>query len=87
MKTTDLERLKASKIANQMKQSPQGPGSSAPDRRERRRQDQALGLVPFAVKLDRELVKRLRALALQRAVEVNALVDELVRKGLGDAQA
>ena len=87
MKKTALEKLKGAKIASQMRQSPHGAGSSTLDRRERRRRDQALGLVPFAVKLDGELVKRLRTLAAERMVELNALVEELLRKGLGDPKA
>jgi hypothetical protein len=52
------------------------------DRRERRRLDQARGLVPFAVKLDGELVKELRALAEARGAELGDVVAELLRKGL-----
>ena len=85
MKKTDLEKLKGLRIANQMKHSPHGGGSTGADRRERRRRDQALGLIPFAVKLDGALVQRLRLLAQERGVELNGLVDELLRKGLGDA--
>ena len=60
-----------------------GKGSGAlPDRRERRRLDQARGLVPFAVKLDGELVKELRALAQARGADLNELVAELLKKGL-----
>ena len=87
MKKTDLERLKAAHLKNRMKQAPVperfGKGSGAAlDRRERRRLDQERGLVPFAVKLDGELVKRLRALAEERQAELNDLVGELLRKGL-----
>ena len=86
MKKTDLEKLKGLRIANQIRQSPHGAGSTEPDRRERRRRDQALGLIPFAVKLDGKLVQALRSLAQERGEELNALVDELLRKGLGDSQ-
>ena len=87
MKKTDLERLKAAHIKNQMKQAPMperfGKGSGAvPDRRERRKLDQARGLVPFAVKLDGELVKQVRALAEERRAELNDVVAELLKKGL-----
>jgi hypothetical protein len=87
MKKTDLERLKAANIRNQMKQAPLperfGKGSGAVlDRRERRKLDQARGLVPFAVKLDGELVKEVRALAAARGVELGEVVAELLRKGL-----
>jgi hypothetical protein len=87
MKRTDLERLKAAHIKNQMKQAPTperfGAGSGAVlDRRERRRLDQARGLVPFAVKLDAELVRQVRALAHERNADLGEVVSELLRKGL-----
>ena len=87
MKKTDLERLKAAHLKNQMKQSPTperfAKGSNAlPDRRERRRLDQARGLVPFAVKLDGELVKQVRALAEERGADLGDVVSELLKKGL-----
>jgi Ribbon-helix-helix protein, copG family len=87
VKKTDMERLKAAHLKNQMKQSPIperfGKGSNALlERRERRKLDQARGLVPFAVKLDAELVKELRALAEERRADVGELVTELLRKGL-----
>lgn len=87
MKPTDLERLKAAHLKNQMKQAPTperfGKGSNAVlDRRERRRLDQARGLVPFALKLDAELVKRIRSLAQERQVDLNDLVGELLGKAL-----
>jgi hypothetical protein len=63
------------------------PGLSAnaggvPDRREQRKLDQAAGLVPFAVKLNSELVKEIQALAQSRDLGLNEVVDELLRKGL-----
>ena len=87
MKKTDLERLKAASLKNQMKQAPTperfGKGSAALlDRRERRRLDQARGLVPFAVKLDAELVKQIRELAEERRAELGDVVAELLRKAL-----
>jgi hypothetical protein len=87
MKKTDLERLKAAHLKNQMKQSavPErfGKGSNAVlDKRERRRLDQARGLVPFAVKLEGELVNEIRALAHERGADLNDVVAELLRKGL-----
>ena len=85
MKRTGLEKLKAAKLVSDMKLSgPSGLGGreSPIERRERRRRDQALGLVPFAVKLDAELVRRVQALALSRHGSVNEVVAELLRKGL-----
>jgi hypothetical protein len=52
------------------------------DRREQRKRDQAAGLVPFAVKLNGDLVAQLQALVKERGVEMNALVAELLAKGL-----
>jgi predicted HicB family RNase H-like nuclease len=46
--------------------------------------DLALGLVPFAVKLNGDLVARLQALAKERGVEMNQLVAEVLEKGLAD---
>ena len=87
MKKTDLEKNKGLKIDSRMKQagSPARFGKDAGaalDRREQRRLDQALGLVPFAVKLDGELVKRIQALAREREAGLNEVVAELLRKGL-----
>jgi hypothetical protein len=52
------------------------------DRREQRKRDQALGLVPFAVKLNSELVQQLQALAKERGVDLNEVVAEVLTKGL-----
>ena len=52
------------------------------DRREQRKRDQELGLVPFAIKLDSELVRKLHALAQQRQVGLNDVVGELLEIGL-----
>lgn len=52
------------------------------DRREQRKLDQAAGLVPFAVKLNGDLVQQLQALAKERGLELNAVVAELLAKGL-----
>ena len=87
MKKTDLERLKAAHVKNQMKQAPTperfGKGSAAVlDRRERRKLDQARGVVPFAVKLDGELVRQVRALAEERQADLNDVCADLLQKGL-----
>jgi hypothetical protein len=52
------------------------------DRREQRKRDQALGLVPFAVKLNSDLAQQLQALAKERGVELNAVVADVLMKGL-----
>src|SRR5258706_14509320 len=56
LKKADLEKSKGKKIDRQMNQSATSGrfGHVAVDRREQRKRDQALGLVPFAIKLDRE---------------------------------
>lgn len=85
MKKADLAKSDAKKIMNQMgtRSASFGAGDAAPaDRREQRDRDRALGLVPFAVKLNGDLVARLQALAGERGVDMNRLVDELLRKGL-----
>ena len=87
MKLADLEKTKGSKISSKLRQSgtPERFGTEASattDRREQRRRDQALGLVPFAVKLDGDLVKQIQALAQKRQTGVNEVVAELLKKGL-----
>lgn len=86
MKKTDLEKNKALKLAGKLTQSGPparfGSQSVVLDRREQRKADQALGLVPFAVKLNADLVKRIQTLATERECTVNDLVAELLNKGL-----
>jgi hypothetical protein len=87
MKKADLEKIKGSSINDRMRQAPT-PGrfgrdsSSIPDRRERRKLDQAQGLVPFAVKLNGELVKQIHARAQEDGTGLNEVVAELLKKGL-----
>ena len=88
MKKTDLEKNKGMKIHGRMKQS--GPparfgteSAAVLDRREQRKLDQSLGLVPFAVKLNSDLVKQLQALAQARQTGLNEIVAEVLKKGLG----
>ena len=86
LKHTDLQRLKAAHLKNQMKQAPTpdrfGKGSAIVSRREQRELDRAKGLVPFAVKLPEDLVSRLRALADERKADLNDVVAEVLKKGL-----
>lgn len=85
MKKTDLEKNKGLKINAQLKQAgtpDRFGGAAVPDRREQRKLDQAAGLVPFAVKLNGELVKQLHALAQTRGIGMNELVAELLQKSL-----
>jgi len=87
VKRTDLEKNIGLKINSQIKQSG-APGrfgkeaAPAVDRREQRKLDQALGLVPFAVKLNSDLVKQIQALAQARRIGLNEVVAELLKKGL-----
>lgn len=82
----DIEKNKALKLGNDLKQtgipSRFAAANAVPDRREQRKIDQALGLVPFACKLNGELVKQLEATALERGVAVNTLLAEFVIAGL-----
>ena len=89
MKKSGLEKQKAMKLTGKMKQA----GTSAPfgqdaavtlDRRDQRKLDQALGLVPFAVKLHSDLVTQLQAVAQTRAIGMNEVVAELLVKALAD---
>ena len=85
MKKTDLAKSDAKKLMNQMGKGAAigAPGkTAAPDRREQRERERALGLVPFAVKLNGDLVQQLHAQAKERGVELNELVAELLQKGL-----
>ncbi|MRW84313.1 hypothetical protein GJ698_09465 [Pseudoduganella sp. FT26W] len=89
MKKTDLAKADAKKLMGKMG----APGAAAfgnastavIDKREQRKRDQALGLVPFAVKLNDELVKRLHALATERGLDMNQTVAEVLAKGLDAA--
>jgi hypothetical protein len=89
MKKTGLAKSDAKKLMGQM-----GTGTAATfgaaqaptaDRREQRKLDQAAGLVPFAVKLNGDLVKRLQELSRERGVELNQLVSDVLAKGLEQA--
>ena len=90
MKQADLEKHKGKKIVGQMRRQAVpdrfGPGAAEPaGRREQRRQEQAQGVVAFAVKLDQGLVGTLQELARDRGQPLNELVDVLLRKALADS--
>ena len=85
LKRTDLAKSLGLKINQRMKQAgvPERFGTAAKlDKREQRKLDQERGLIPFAVKLDGELVNTLRTLATERQVDLNDLTAELLRQGL-----
>jgi hypothetical protein len=91
MKKTDLEKNKALKLTHAMKQSHserfgKGATDAQLDRREQRKLDQAKGLVPFACKLDGELVQQLKERAATHPDGINGVVEALLRAGLA-AQA
>ena len=86
MKKFELEKNKALKLTHSMKQAQSerfGKGAvEVLDRREQRKLDQAKGLVPFACKLDGELVATLKARAASHPEGMTGLLDELLRKAL-----
>ena len=88
MKKSDLDKLLGKRLGGQMKMAgvpgrfAQGAGEMI-DRREQRRRDAAAGLVPFACKLPSDLAATLRERGAAHAKGINALVEELLRKGLG----
>lgn len=86
MKKTDLAKFDAKKLMGKMTTPGVAgfgnPGAPVVDKREQRKRDQALGLVPFAVKLNSELVKQLQALAAETGQDLNATVAEVLMKGL-----
>jgi len=85
MKKTDLEKNKAMKLGNALRGVPPPDRfgkESTLDRKERRKIDQARGLIPFAVKLEQTLVTELRAAAEASGKSVDDAVAELLRRGL-----
>ncbi len=86
MKKTGMAKSDAKKLMGKMVAPGAGhlgAGDNAViDRREQRKLDQALGLVPFAVKLNSALVLQLQTLAKERDVDLNVLVAEVLTKGL-----
>lgn len=90
MKRTDLAKNLFLKVNGKISRSdapgrPDSGDGAALDRREQRKHDQALGLVPFAVKLNGDLVKQLQALAQSRQTGLNEVVAELLKKGMESA--
>jgi hypothetical protein len=62
LKKTDMERLRAASITDRLQKTAPparyGKESAVLSRREQRKLDQAQGLVPFAVKLNSDLLAR-----------------------------
>ena len=87
MKKFDLEKNKALKLTQSLKQAQserfgKGAEQTPANRREQRKLDQAKGLVPFACKLDAELVAALKERATTHPEGMTGLVGELLRQGL-----
>jgi len=86
MKATDLEKNLGLKINGQLRNSGTpdrfAKAAALPDKKEQRRRDQALGLIPFAVKINQDLVKTLQQKSVADGVSLNELVEGLLRKGL-----
>ena len=85
MKKTDLDKLQGLRL----KPPPGAAGApfgknapAQPSRREQRELDRAAGLVPFAVKINEELVAKLHELAKGREGGLNEVVAELLKKGM-----
>jgi hypothetical protein len=86
MKKTGMAKSDAKKLMGKMTAPGAAgfgnSGTATVDRREQRKLDQAAGLVPFAVKLNGDLVHQLHAQAKERDVDLNELVAGLLAKGL-----
>lgn len=87
MKKFDLEKNKALKLTQSVKQSHserfgKGAAETPANRREQRKLDQEKGLVPFACKLDGELVAALKARAAVHPEGMTGLLDDLLRPAL-----
>jgi len=87
MKKFDLEKNKALKLMQSTnKAGPdrfgKGSAPTALDRREQRKLDQAAGLVPFACKLNADLVAKLKTRAESHPQGMSGLLTELLEAGL-----
>ena len=87
MKRTDLEKSLGSKINRKIERNsetdPFNKNTAKPlDKREQRKLDQAQGLVPFAVKINSNLVQKIQDIAKEESKGVNEVTAELLQKGL-----
>ncbi|MDR3098675.1 MAG: hypothetical protein LBV73_16580 [Paraburkholderia sp.] len=92
MKKFDLEKNKALKLMQSTnKAGPDRFGKdstpAALDRRAQRKLDQAAGLVPFACKLNADLVAQLKARAEDHPQGMTGLLTELLEAGLAHGSA
>ena len=86
MKKTGMAKSDAKKLMGKMA-APGAAGfgnadNTVVDRKDLRERERALGLVPFAVKLNADLVKQLQEHAKTRGIELNEAVAEVLAKGL-----
>ena len=87
MKKTDLARHLEKKLEGRQKLAGLngrfgGEAGALPDRKTQRKLDSAAGLVPFACKLPAELTAAMRDKAAAHEGGINALVAELIERGL-----
>jgi hypothetical protein len=85
MKKTDLYKNLARKVEGKLKQvgTPDRFAQGlTPDRKDRRKLDQAKGLVPFAIKINQQLADELRAMAIAQEMDINDMMEQLLRKAL-----
>ncbi len=85
LKKTDLYKNLAHKVDQERRREltpDRFAQGAALDRKEQRKLDQAKGLIPFACKLDKHLVEQLREQAVSRQIDINEVVDQLLRKAL-----
>ena len=85
MKKTDLEKQMGKKIAGGTFGATDRFGKGVAgqvDRREQRERDRELGLVPFAVKLHGDLVRKVQELAQSQGKGVNETTALLLEKAL-----
>jgi hypothetical protein len=89
MKRTELEKRQGLQIANAQRRAGNPFGAAAQgaeDRKARRERERAAGLVPFAVKLPKELVASLQARAQAERRELDALTADLLAAALTAAR-
>jgi hypothetical protein len=83
---TELDKRQGLAIVNQQRRAGNAFGTVAPpgkDRKARRERERAAGLVPFAVKLPKELVVALQRKAQAGSFDLDSLTAQLLRRGLG----
>jgi hypothetical protein len=78
-----LQKAMHKKIKSQIDPAPMRSGKTETvDKREQRKRDQELGLIPFACKLPSTLVEQLRDKSAAHEGGINGLVAELLMKAL-----